>query len=268
MATRQTNVDLKMAVSFIRKLLAEQGQYALERWTSAAAIVDYKNQRDMATSVDIEIEERIKSALREAFPGHGLVGEETDAENRSAEYQWLIDPTDGTKWYVAQAHLFSISVALFRENVPVLGVVQVPSSGQCFHAFQGSGAYLDEAPLSGSSITDLGAAIVGVEVPMTDQLVPDEHEWFERKLIQLTRRAYRIRMLGAGALAGCWMATGALDAFIDLTGYSKPQDLGAVRIIMSEAGIRVEFKRLQTGPDRLVSAPTALWSELQSLLDD
>ncbi|MBM3236784.1 inositol monophosphatase family protein [Candidatus Poribacteria bacterium] len=268
MATRKTHLELKTAMRFIRELLAEQSRYTIERWMSAATVVDYKDRRDMATSVDIKLEERIKSGLREEFPDHGLTGEETDAVNENAEYQWLIDPIDGTKWYVAQAHLFSISVALFRNQVPVLGAVQVPSSGQCFHAFHGSGAYLDEVPISGSSVRELRSAIVSVDAPKTDRLADDERAWFERKLIQLTRRAYRVRMLGAGALSGCWVSTGALDAFVDLTGYNKPQDVGAARIIMSEAGIKVEYITAPTGPKRLLAAPTALWEELRGLLDD
>lgn len=258
-------IDFETTTHFLRALLEKEAQVALDRWTSVGAVV-YKDDRDYVSEVDVQIETSIKEALRARFPTHGLCGEETDPENTDSPYQWLIDPIDGTKWYAARSTLFSISVALLFEDTPILGVVHLPSSGQCFSAFAGGGAFLNAEPLKGPHADDLAKVIVNVDTPATDRLSSHERQWFEQALIQLTRRAYRVRALGAGALGACWLATGAIDAYVDLTGYTKPQDLAAGRIIMSESGARVDFVTTPPGPPRLVAAPPNIWNDLQAAL--
>lgn len=259
------NLDLRETVKFVRNLLKEQAQLALDRWPSIDSIV-YKNQRDFVTEVDLEIENNLITRLRSRFPLHGFKGEETPPENPDVEHQWLIDPIDGTKYYAAQSSLFAISVALFHQGEPLLGVVHAPASGQCFHAYRGGGAFLDKQRLSGPKVSDLSSAIVNIDTPQSDELPDEEKQWFERKLIELTRRVYRVRMLGLGSLAACWIASGALDAYADLTGYVKPQDIAAGRIIMQEAGVRLATIEPPAGPPRLAAAAPHILEELMNIL--
>ncbi len=259
------SIDLEDATRAVRSLLREQGELAVERWAGAEALV-HKNRRDFVTAVDLEVERNIKAELRERFPGHGLSGEESADENRGSDYQWLIDPIDGTKYYAGRSSLFSISVGLLYRGEPVLGVVQAAASRQCFHAWQGGGAWLDGQRLTGSAATDLSRVIANVDTPHTHALPEAEREWFESRLLALTRRLYRVRALGQGSLAACWLAAGALDAYVDLTGYVKPQDLAAGRAIMKEAGMRVEYLDPGVGPKRLLAAPPAVWGKLRGLL--
>ncbi len=258
-------VDLEKTTDFLRELLDQEARTSLDRWSSVGT-VSFKDARDFASQVDLDIETSIKNTLRSRFPTHGLQGEETDEENAESPYQWLIDPIDGTKWYAARSSLFSISVALLHDGEPVLGVVHLPPSGQCFSAFAGGGALLDGQPLHGSQVDELSRVIVNVDTPATHRLPPDERAWFERTFVELSRRVYRVRALGVGSLAACWLATGALDAYIDLTGYVKPQDLAAGRIIMQESGIRLEYLSTPPGPPRLVAAPPAIWDALRGVL--
>ncbi len=257
--------DLKETVEFVQRLCGEQAQLARDQWTRMGAI-SYKNQRDFVTEVDLQIENNLKSALRRYFPNHGFCGEETAAENEDAIYQWLIDPIDGTKWYAAQSSLFAISIALLQQGEPVLGVIHAPASHQCFYAYRGGGSFLDGRRLPGPKAAKLSTVIANVDTLGTDTLSPDERSWFEHKFIELTRKFYRVRCLGLGSLSACWLASGALDAYIDLTGYIKPQDLAAGRIIMSEVGVRLEYIALPLGPPRLVAAPPQIWEALVRLL--
>lgn len=258
-------LHLADVVPMVRDLAAEQGRLAVSRWTSAAPRT-HKDRRDFATAVDLEIEHNLKAALGARFPGHGLSGEETGDENREAEYRWLIDPIDGTKYYAGQASLFSVSIALLCHQEPVLGVVYSAPSAQCFSGFEGGGAFLDGRPLHGSAVDDVSKALANLDTPGSHALSDREREWFERKLLALTRRLYRVRALGQGSLAACWLASGALDAYVDLTGYVKAHDLAAGRIIMKEAGVRVEYLDPGVGPRRLVAAPPKVFAQLQRLL--
>jgi myo-inositol-1(or 4)-monophosphatase len=252
-------------LEMVRAVTRSQAKYVLSQWQNVTSLAK-KDGRDLVTNVDVDVERALKDHLRERFPMHGFWGEESAPERAEAPYQWLIDPIDGTKYYVGHAHLFSISVALLHLGEPILGVVEVPTSRQCFYAASGHGAFLDGVKLSGSEGTLLKQAIVNVDMSGTDRLNRGEREWFEAKLIELTRSAYRVRALGGGALASCWLATGALEGFVDLTGYSKPQDVAAGRIIMKECGAKVEYVSFGVGPRRLLAAPPPLWDQLHALL--
>lgn len=260
-------LDLESATKFVRSLLRDQAAIVLDRWSSIGRL-SYKNRRDFLSEVDLEIEHNLKRALRERFPGHGLSGEETGAENQDAEYQWLIDPIDGTKYYAAWSSLFSISVGLLRRDEPVAGVVHLAASGQCFHAFESGGAFLDDRRLEGPRVQGLSEAIVNTDTPNSSELSDAEQAWFENRLVALQRNVYRVRALGIGSLAACWLASGAFDGYVDLTGYHIPQDLAAGRVLMKEAGARVEFLDFRCGPPRLLAAPPGLWDELHRILKD
>ncbi len=257
--------DLEAATQVVRDLAREQGELALMRWPEAQARIA-KDRRDFATAVDLEIEQNLKRALRSRFPGQGLAGEESAGEHPDADYQWLIDPIDGTKYYAGRSSLFSVSVGLLYRGEPILGVVYAAASRQCFYAWDGGGAFLDGERLTGSAASTLDEVIVNVDTPGVHDLPEAERQWFEAKLLALTRKVYRVRALGLGSLAACWLASGALDAYVDLTGYAKPQDLAAGRVIMKEAGARVAYIDPGIRPRRLLATPPPVWNELRDLL--
>ena len=256
---------LQDAVHFVRSLASDQAETVIRRWSSAVPLT-YKGPRDFATQVDLEVERNLKAALGARFPDHELSGEETEDSGRASDYRWLIDPIDGTKYYRGQSSLFAVSIGLAYRGEPILGVVYSAASRQCFYAWAGGGAFLDGQRIAGSTVEDLSEAIANVDTPGTDRLPAAEREWFEKKLVTLTRRIYRVRALGVGSLAACWLASGALDAYVDLTGRVKPQDVAAGRIIMKEAGMRVEYIQPGCGPERLVAAPPKLWPQLRDVL--
>lgn len=259
------NSSLDELVASTAALATEQGGILLDRWRSIGPL-SYKNRRDFATEMDVEVENNIKAALTARFPLHGFSGEETRPERSEARYQWLIDPIDGTKYYAAQVPIFSVSIALLLDAEPIMGVVHVPASAQTFAARKGGGAFLDGHRLRGSTVAGLPDVIVNVDTPNSDRLSTVERQWFENRPVRLTSHVYRVRAIGVGSLAACWLATGALDAYVDLTGYVKPPDIAAGRIIMQEAGLRLEYIDPGAGPRRLLSAPPHLWDELHQLL--
>lgn len=254
-------------VHFVRSLASDQAKTVIRHWSSAVPMT-YKDRRDFATQVDLDVENNIKAALAARFPEHGLAGEETGDERRDSDYQWLIDPIDGTKYYVGRSSLFAVSIGLLFRGEPILGVVYSAPSRQCFYAWAGGGAFLDGQRLGGPTAEDVTAAIANVDTPNTDRLPAAEREWFERKLVVLTRRVYRVRALGLGSLSACWLASGAFDAYVDLTGYVKPQDVAAGRIIMKEAGLRVEYFQPGVGPRRLLAAPPKVWEQMHEILTE
>jgi len=263
--TGAVDLDLAAVTRTVRGLAVEQGGYILAQWP-AIGTLSYKDRRDMVTNVDLEVEGAIRSKLEAMFPDHGFQGEETEDSHPEADYQWLVDPIDGTKYYVGQSSLFSVSIALLHRGDPVVGVVYNVTAQQCFHAYRGGGSFLDGQRLSGPTVHRLGDVIANVDTPETHRLPPEERLWFETKLVELSRRLYRLRALGLGSLAACWLATGALDAYVDLTGYVKPQDTAAGRVVLREAGVPMEYLDVGVGPRRLLAAPPQIFAELRDIL--
>ncbi|NJL29391.1 MAG: hypothetical protein HC897_16635 [Thermoanaerobaculia bacterium] len=256
---------LQEAAELARRLVIEQGRWVLEQWPEVGAL-EYKDARDMRTRIDVAVEEALIEALSRRFPDHGFCGEETGEHNPDADYRWLIDPIDGTKYFVGHASLFSISLALLERGEPVVGVVYNVPAGQCFHACRGGGAFLDERRLTGPVQRPLAEAVINVDTPASDRLPEAERVWFESRLVALTRHVYRIRALGQGSLAACWLASGAFDAYLDLTGHTGAEDVTAGVVIMNEAGLEVDRVEVGVGPRRLLAAPPALFALLRAVL--
>ena len=127
---------------------------------------------------------------------------------------------------------------------------------------------MDDRRLEGPRVERLSDAIVNVYTPKSNELSSAERSWFETRLVALQRSVYRVRALGVGSLAACWLASGAFDGYVDLTGYHIPQDLAAGRVLMQEVGARVEFLDSGSGPPKLLAAPPGLWDEMNRILKD
>src|SRR5438093_7988044 len=123
--------------------------------------VDFKEkgQQSPVTEADRRSEELLRAALAQAFPEHGIIGEEAeDALNPSADYVWFLDPLDGTTNFTAGLPAFAISMGLCYRGVPVLGVIAVPwegPEGTVLRAHQGGGAYCN----------DVAMQVAGAEIP-------------------------------------------------------------------------------------------------------
>jgi fructose-1,6-bisphosphatase/inositol monophosphatase family enzyme len=100
-----------------------------------------KADRTFVTDVDLAVEEHVRSALSGWFPSHGILGEEFEACNPDAEFQWIIDPIDGTRSLRHRVPLFGTVLALHFRGHPVLGVIDLPGLKRCYSGAQGLGAW-------------------------------------------------------------------------------------------------------------------------------
>ena len=198
-----------------------------------------KGDRDPVTDVDLAVERRIRRLLAEATPDIGFLGEE---EGRSGDDEerprlWALDPIDGTVNYAAGSPLCAVSLALFEESQPVLGVIDLPFLGQRYRATKGGGAFLNDEPIRMPSTTEVGGAVVA----LGDFAVgPDAHpeNGLQLRLTGLlAERALRVRMLGSAAIDLAWLAAGHHQASVTLC--NRAWDMGAGVVIAREAGAAV-----------------------------
>jgi myo-inositol-1(or 4)-monophosphatase len=223
-----------------------------------------KRHNDFVSEVDHAAEEAIISTLREAYPKHGFLAEESGADEAGAEYVWVIDPLDGTTNFLHGFPQYCVSIALLHKGVPTHGVVFDPNRNELFTASRGVGAYLNDRRIRVSKTDRLDDALVGTGFPFREVENIDE---YLRMFRNVTCTTSGIRRPGAAALDLAWVAAGRLDGFWEL-GLS-PWDVAAGTVLIREAGGLVgdldgEDTFLESG--RVVATNAKLFAALLNLL--
>ena len=110
--------------------LADAARPIARRYFRSALTIDDKPDTSPVTAADREIEATLRGMIEEAFPDHGIVGEEHGTVRADAAFVWVIDPIDGTKSFVTGKPLFGTLIALLRDGAPVVGVIEMPALGE------------------------------------------------------------------------------------------------------------------------------------------
>lgn len=215
---------------------ARQGGNIIARYVDKVdtLTIDTKQHNDFVTEVDRQTEQEIISVLRKAFPNHSILAEEsgtTDARDNSDEYQWVIDPLDGTTNYLHGFPQFAVSIALKHKGVLDQAVVYDPISQELYTASKGVGAMLNSRRLRVTKRTSLEGALLGTGFPFRQQEYLDTYlEMFKA----LHHDTAGIRRAGSAALDLAYVAAGRLDGFWEI-GLSE-WDMAAGALLIKEAG--------------------------------
>ena len=189
-----------------------------------------KAANDFVTEVDKEAEQIIIRTLLEAYPKHSILAEESGASGDS-EYQWIIDPLDGTTNFLHGFPQYAISIALAQKGVITQAVVYDPNRNDLFVASRGRGAYLNDKRLRVSRRTRLQDCLIGTGFPFRRG---DNFQRYMKMFETLMPLCAGLRRPGSAALDLCYVAAGYYDAFFE-TGLS-PWDIAAGSLIVTEAG--------------------------------
>ncbi|MBI2307689.1 MAG: inositol monophosphatase [Rhodocyclales bacterium] len=194
--------------------------------------VTTKRQSDFVTEVDKAAEAAIIEVLREAYPNHGILAEESGlSAGKQAEYQWIIDPLDGTTNFIHGFPQYAISIALAHNGQVVQAVIFDPERNELFTASKGRGAFLNERRIRVSKRIKLEEALLGTGFPYR---VFDHVDTYLAIFKELTQKTAGMRRPGAAALDLAWVACGRLDGFWEF-GLS-PWDMAAGTLLITEAG--------------------------------
>ncbi|KAM1685881.1 hypothetical protein ACFXTN_033761 [Malus domestica] len=199
--------------------------------------VEYKGQVDLVTETDKACEDLIFNHLKQLYPTHKFIGEETTAANGVTELTddptWLVDPVDGTINFVHGFPFVCVSIGLTIGKIPTVGVVYNPIIDELFTGIHGGGAFLNGNPIKVSSQTELVKSLLVTEVGVErDNVTVDATTGTINRLLFEVRS---IRMGGSCALALCGIACGRLDLFY-MDGYGGPWDVAGGAVIVTEAG--------------------------------
>jgi myo-inositol-1(or 4)-monophosphatase len=192
--------------------------------------VTRKRHNDFVTEVDQAAEAAIIEVLRKAYPGHAILAEESGADGAS-EYEWIVDPLDGTTNFIHGFPQYAVSIALRHRGVLEQAVVYDPGRNELFTATRGRGAFLNDRRLRVSTRAKLAESLIGTGFPFRDLAHLDE---YMTAFKAVTRETAGIRRAGAAALDLAYVAAGRLDGFWEI-GLS-PWDMAAGALLVLEAG--------------------------------
>lgn len=205
--------------------------------------VDEAKHHDIKLALDRETQDLITDILLEQFPEHAIYGEEGLAGNQDSDFQWIVDPIDGTVNYFYGIPHFCISIALRHKDELLVGVILDPALNELWTVEKGGPAYLNGKEISASPRTKLEESILFVGSGKTEAALEKGIERFKRASL----RARKMRMMGSAALAMAYIATGRLDAYVESR--ISLWDIAAGKLLLEAAGGKTELKQVEGEPD-------------------
>lgn len=190
-----------------------------------------KRRNDFLTFVDETSEKEIIRIIKNTFPDHTVLAEESGSSGKDDSYRWIIDPLDGTKNYICNIPIFSISIALQHLGETILGVVYDPVHDEFYTAEKGKGAFLNGHTIKVNQQSDLSASLLGTGFPFKYKSYLGKYlECFEDIFSHLSG----VRRMGSAAIDLCYVAAGRFEGFWEF-GLSA-WDMAAGSLIIEEAG--------------------------------
>ena len=195
--------------------------------------VSQKKANDFVTEVDHAAEQAIIETLLTAYPGHGILAEESGSEHgaKDSEYVWIIDPLDGTTNFIHGLPVYCVSIALAVKGKVEQAVVYDPTRNDLFTATKGRGAYLNDRRLRVSKRLSLKESLISTGFPFRDG---DDIQKYLSIMAEIMPRTAGLRRPGAAALDLAYVAAGYTEGFFE-TGL-QPWDVAAGSLLVTEAG--------------------------------
>jgi myo-inositol-1(or 4)-monophosphatase len=203
-----------------------------------------KKPNDFVTEVDQRAEQEIIAIIRKAYPNHAILGEESGEQGQD-DYQWVIDPIDGTRNFIHGFPYFAVSIGVLYKNKIEHGIIYDPVHQELFNATRGKGAYLNQRRIRVAQRKQLEECLLGTGFAYrhTDKDSPLPANLFQT----LLPLCGDVRRAGAAALDLAYVACGRLDGFWEMG--LKLWDMAAGILLIKEAGGVVSD--LQGGEDYL-----------------
>ena len=224
-------INLKQITEQVITLATEVGVFIrTERQSFSYSKVEIKGLNDLVSYVDKTSEKLLVEKLGQIFPDAGFIVEE-NTKSETKDYNWIVDPLDGTTNFIHGIPCYAISIALEYQGDIILGVVYEVAQDECFSAFTHGGAFLNGKRIYVSDRKVLSESLIATGFPIYNFSRIDK---FMKTLELLMRSTHGIRRIGAAAADLCYLACGRVDAFFEYN--LNAWDVAAGGLIVKEAG--------------------------------
>ena len=191
-----------------------------------------KGPNDWVSEMDKAAEQAIINTIKKAYPEHGIIAEESGTQTgKDNDFQWVIDPLDGTINFLHGFPQFSVSIAVLHGQTIEHGVVYDPLRNELFTSSRGQGAQLNDRRIRVSSISRLEQCLLGTGFPFREL---DKFDRWMKTFRKLTMKTSGVRRAGSAALDLAYVAAGRLDGFWEFG--LQPWDCAAGALLIREAG--------------------------------
>lgn len=213
-------------------------------------VVDAMHDHDIKLNLDVRSQDLITDCLLKAFPDHALYGEEGIAGNSDSEWQWVVDPIDGTVNYYYGIPHFCVSIALRHKQEIVLGVIYDPMADELWTVEKDGCATLNGRKIQASSRDQLKDTVMTIGFSKTKESIDVGLERYRT----IAYKVRKTRMLGSAALALAYISCGRLDAYIEES--ISLWDVAAGILLVESVGGKIELTPLSHGADQYAIVAT------------
>ncbi|AOM78826.1 inositol monophosphatase family protein [Pedobacter steynii] len=196
-----------------------------------ANTVEFKGLNDLVSYVDKTAEKQLVRNLSKLIPGAGFTTEEETINSRGEVYNWIIDPLDGTTNFIHGIPTYAISVALYEDDQPVIGVVYEINRGEMFFTYKGGAAYLNNKEIRVSTRPALSDSLLATGFPYYQF---DKQAQYMQLFSEMMQRCHGLRRIGSAATDLAYVACGRFDAFFEYN--LNAWDVAAGAYLVQQAG--------------------------------
>ena len=211
----------------------ESGKLMKEYSTKQFTIDSKDSLNNLVTEVDHASEKLIIGIIREQFPDHYILTEESGDLPKESNIKWIIDPIDGTVNFANGIPLCCVSIAVEKDGEVIMGAVFNPFIDEFFFAEKGKGAFLNDEPIRVSNKNNVSGSCLVTGFPYKY----NEGQGLLETFSSFIKQGVPLRRLGSAAIDLCWVACGRFDGYYEF--FLNPWDSAAGFLIVQEAGGRV-----------------------------
>ena len=252
-------------LEFTIDLAKSAGKIHMRYFGKLSEIESKSSKIDLVSKADIESNQYIFDKIQSRYSSHSILSEEMDECTKDSEYQWIIDPLDGTTNFVHNLPIFACSIGLKKNNKTILGVVYNPAADKCFYAEKGKGAFLNNKKIITTSSKTLSECVLATGFPYKHD---EKYDLLFKVFKDFYDRTRGLRRLGAASLDLCFVAMGRFDGFYEYG--LKPWDICAGALIVAEAnGIVTDWDKEKNTPknaSRILASNKYIHAEMSNVL--
>lgn len=193
--------------------------------------IEYKGLNDMVSYVDKNAEKQLVKNLSKILPGSGFITEEDTENITDRTFTWIIDPLDGTTNFIHGIPTYSVSVALYEEDKPIIGVVYEINRGEMFAAYKGGPALLNNKEIRVSKAENLTQSLLATGFPYYQF---DKQPQYIQLFTEMMQKCHGLRRIGSAAVDLAYVACGRFDAYFEYN--LNSYDVAAGAYLVQQAG--------------------------------